>query len=331
MNKINASALNIIHYDKDGFLIKADAGIEDCKASKEKAGVTWININSVKDPGLLQSIGGIFGLHDLTIQDVSNTGHRVKYEDFGHYLVLILKMLEFNSADKSILTEQLSIIFGKNYLLTFQESPGDFFGPLRDEIKITDSIVRKMGTDFLACRIIDVIVDNYFNTVEAFGEQIEDKEDELVANPTRNTLNSIQGIKKNMMHLRQYVWPVREILSDLGKKESPLIKTETVAYFRDVYDRIFEAMDLIENTRDMVSSLIDIYLSSMSNKTNEVMKVLTVVATIFIPLTFIVGLYGMNFKNMPELDSEWGYPGILAFMLAVAVGMLIYFRRKKWI
>ena len=331
MGENSISALSIIHYDKADFFIKADASIEDLKEYKEKAGVTWINIDSVKDLELLQSIGGIFDLHALTIQDITNTGHRVKHEDFGHYLLLILKMLEFNSADKSILAEQLSIILGKNYLLTFQEIPGDFFGPLRDEIKIADSVVRKMGPDFLACRIMDIIVDNYFNTVEAFGEQIEDKEDELVANPTRDTLNSIQGIKKNMMHLRQYVWPVREILSDLGKKESPLIKTETVAYFRDVYDRIFEAMDLIENTRDMVSSLIDIYLSSMSNKTNEVMKVLTVVATIFIPLTFIVGLYGMNFKNMPELDSDWGYPGILAFMLAVAVGMLIYFRRKKWI
>jgi magnesium transporter len=202
---------------------------------------------------------------------------------------------------------------------------------LRDEIKIADSVVRKMGPDFLACRIIDTIVDNYFNTVESFGDQIEEKEDELVANPTRGTLFSIQGIKKNMMQLRQYIWPAREILSDLSKKNSPLIKEETVAYFRDVYDRIFEAMDLIENTRDMVSGLIDIYLSSMSNKTNEVMKVLTVVATIFIPLTFIVGLYGMNFRNMPELNSDWGYPGVLLLMAGVAGGMLLYFHKKKWI
>ena len=331
MSENKASALSIIHYDKDVCSLKADADIEDCKEYKGKAGVTWINVDSVIDPDLLQSIGGIFGLHALTIQDITNTGHRVKHEDFGHYLLLILKMLEFNPEDKSILAEQLSIVFGENYLLTFQESPGDFFGALRDEIKIADSIVRKMGPDFLACRIMDIIVDNYFNTVQAYGEQIEDKEDELVANPTRNTLNSIQGIKKNMMRLRQYVWPVREILSDLGKKESPLIKVETVAYFRDVYDRIFEAMDLIESTRDMVSGLIDIYLSSMSNKTNEVMKVLTVVATIFIPLTFIVGLYGMNFRNMPELNSEWGYPGVLLLMAGVAGGMLLYFHKKKWI
>jgi len=331
MSEPNASAISVIYYDKTDYQIKIDASIEDCEACREKAGVTWINVDKVTDSALLQSIGSVFNLHELTIQDIANTGHRVKQEDFGHYLLLILKMLEFDRTNDSIIAEQLSIVFGKNYLVTFQESPGDFFGELRDEIKIADSVVRKMGPDFLACRIIDTIVDNYFNTVESFGDQIEEKEDELVANPTRNTLNSIQGIKKNMMQLRQYIWPAREILSDLSKKNSPLIKDETVAYFRDVYDRIFEAMDLIENTRDMVSGLIDIYLSSMSNKTNEVMKVLTVVATIFIPLTFIVGLYGMNFRNMPELNSEWGYPGVLLLMAVVAGGMLLYFHRKKWI
>ena len=327
----SVSQLSIIHYDRADYAIKADVTIEDCKALREKAGVTWINVDSVSDTGLLQSIGNIFGLHDLTVQDVANSMHRVKNEDFGSYLLIILKMLEFNKTSSSIDAEQLSIVLGKNYLITFQESPGDFFGDLREEIKIAGSVVRKMGPDFLACRIIDTIVDNYFNAIESFGDLIEDKQDELIANPTRQTLNSIQGIKKSMMQLRQYVWPVREILSELGKKESPLIMEKTVAYFRDVYDRIFEAMDLIENTREMVGSLIDIYLSSLSNRTNEVMKVLTVVATIFIPLTFIVGLYGMNFRYMPELNSEWGYPGVLLLMLLVAGGMLLYFHRKKWI
>ncbi len=331
MSENTVPELSIIHYDKADYQIKTDVSIEDCQACRERAGVTWINVDSVKDLGLLQSIGSIFNLHELTIQDISNTGHRVKQEDFGSYMLIILKMLEFNKATSSIEAEQLSIIFGKNYLITFQEQPGDFFGDLRAEIKIAASVVRKMGPDFLACRIIDTIVDNYFNAIESFGDLIESKQDELMGNPTRQTLNSIQGIKKSMMQLRQYVWPVREILSELGKKESPLIMEKTVAYFRDVYDRIFEAMDLIENTREMVGSLIDIYLSSMSNKTNEVMKVLTVVATIFIPLTFIVGLYGMNFRYMPELNSEWGYPGVLLLMLLVAGGMLLYFHRKKWI
>jgi magnesium transporter len=331
MSDPGTSAVSIIHYDKTDFRIKAGASIDDCRECRDKTGVTWINIDSVADASLLQSIGDIFNLHELTTQDISNTEHRVKQEDFGSYLLIILKMLEFNRDTSSIEAEQLSIIFGQNYLITFQETPGDFFGDLRAEIKIAGSVVRKMGPDFLACRIIDTIVDNYFNAIESFGDLIEGKQDELMSNPTRETLNSIQGIKKSMMQLRQYVWPVREILSELGKKESPLVMEKTVAYFRDVYDRIFEAMDLIENTREMVGSLIDIYLSSMSNRTNEVMKVLTVVATIFIPLTFIVGLYGMNFSNMPELNSEWGYPGVLLLMLLVAGGMLLYFHRKKWI
>ncbi len=331
MNKIVSAALSILHYDRNSYIFNQRATIEECRSYKNAPGVTWINMDGIGDLDVVRSLGTIFGLHDLTIQDITNTEHRVKQEDFGNYLVVILKMLTFNPVDKTIDTEQLSLAFGANFVITFQERPGDFFCPLREEIKISDSIVRKMGSDYLTCRIIDVVVDNYFGTVEKFGEEIEDKEEELVSNPSRETLNSVLHIKKQMMRLRQYVWPVREILSELGKKESVLIKAETIAYFRDVYDRIFEAMDLIEMTREMVAGLIDIYLSSMSNKTNEVMKVLTVVATIFIPLTFVVGLYGMNFKFMPELESPYGYPAILLFMLAVAVGMLVYFHKKKWI
>jgi magnesium transporter len=331
MSENSYSPFSILHYDKAGYAVKDFASLEECRECREQGGVTWVNVDTVTDALALKSIGGLFSLHDLTMQDITNTEHRVKNEDFGSYLLIIIKMLEFNTVNKTIDTEQLSIVFGSDFLITFQETPGDFFGPLRGEIKVADSTVRRMGPDYLACRILDVIVDNYFNAIEGFGDLIEDKQDELVSNPTRQTLNSIQGIKKNMMHLRQYVWPVREILAELGKKESPLIQEKTIAYFRDVYDRIFEAMDLIENTREMVGSLIDIYLSSMSNKTNDVMKVLTVVATIFIPLTFIVGLYGMNFDFMPELHEKWGYPGILVLMLTVALGMLYYFRKKKWI
>jgi len=331
MSDTKHAPLSVIHYDKDGHATHKSATMEDALRYKDAGGVTWINVDSIQDSQVLQVLGDAFNLHDLTIQDVANAEHRVKYENFERYLLIMLKMIEFNAQDKCIDAEQLSLVLGSNYVITFQERPGDYFDPLREEIKIADSMVRRMGADYLACRIIDIVVDNYFSTVEKFGDEIEDKEDELVSNPSRQTLASIQGIKKNMLHLRQYVWPVREILGELSKKDSPLIKEDTVAYFRDVYDRIFEAMDLMENTREMVSSLIDIYLSSMSNRTNEVMKVLTVVATIFIPLTFIVGLYGMNFKFMPELESPYGYPAILAFMLAVAVGMLIYFRRKKWI
>jgi len=331
MEKPRSLPISIYHYDRENYQSCQNSSIQECLAYRALPGYTWINIDTISDSELLGSVAEAYDLHDLTIQDITNVEHRVKYEDFGHYVLIILKMIEYNTAKKSIEAEQLSLVLGDNFLITLQEQPGDFFDRLRNEIKIANSTVRKMGVDYLACRIIDIIVDNYFGTIEKFGDEIEDKEDELVNNPTRQSLASIQDNKRNMMQLRQYVWPVREILSDLSKKQTALIKDETTAYFRDVYDRIFEAMDLIETTREMVSGLIDIYLSSMSNKTNEIMKVLTIIATIFIPLTFIAGLYGMNFQYMPELEQPWGYPAALVFMLAVAITMLAYFHRRKWI
>lgn len=331
MEAMQSSHVSIIHFNLSHYSFHEGSTLSECASCKDKEVYTWINVDTVSDAAILKQLGELYGLHELTLGDISNTAHRVKYEDFSYYLLIILKMLEYNTDTRSVVSEQLSIVLGDNFLLTFQEAPGDFFGDLRNEITVPNSTVRKMGPDYLACRIIDIIVDNYFNTVEKFGTEIEEKEDELVTNPTRKVLISIQDVKKNMMQLRQYVWPAREILSDLGKRESSLIKDDTTAYFRDVYDRLFEAMDLIETTREMVSGLIDIYLSSTSNKTNEVMKVLTLVATIFIPLTFIVGLYGMNFTWMPGLESPWGFYIMLVIMLAVAAGMLLYFRHRKWI
>jgi magnesium transporter len=328
---MSGSPISIIHYDEHGFEEKRGAPVTECESYASRPGVTWINVDSLTDTGILKSIGDYFDLHELTLEDIPNTTHRVKYEDFGSYVLIILKMLSYSTKDKSIDTEQLSLVLGPNFVLSFQESAGDFFDGLRQEIRKGDPVMNRMGSDYLACRIIDITVDNYFNVVEEFGEQIEAAEEALLSNPDKTALQSVHSIKKEMMHLRRHVWPVREIISELNKRDSALIKAETLAYFRDVYDRIFEIMDLIETTREMVSGLLDIYLSSMSNRTNEIMKVLTLVATIFIPLTFIVGLYGMNFDYMPELRQVWGYPAILTFMLAVALGMLLYFRRKKWI
>ena len=328
---MTGSPISIIHYDEHTFEEKKGALTAECEPYASSPGVTWINVDSLTDTSILKSIGEYFDLHELTLEDIPNTAHRVKYEDFGSYVLIILKMLSYSARDKSIDTEQLSLVLGPNFVLTFQERPGDFFDGLREEIRKGDPVMNRMGSDYLACRIIDITVDNYFNVVEEFGEQIEAAEETLLASPDKTALQNVHSIKKEMMHLRRHVWPVREIISELNKRDSALIKAETLAYFRDVYDRIFEIMDLIETTREMVSGLLDIYLSSMSNRTNEIMKVLTLVATIFIPLTFIVGLYGMNFEYMPELKQQWGYPAILIVMLAVALGMLLYFRRKKWI
>jgi magnesium transporter len=328
---MTASPISIIHYDEQAFEEKRDVATAVCESYTTCTGVTWINVDSILDPNLIKSIGEYYDLHELTIEDISNTAHRAKYEDFSSYVLIILKMLTYSAKDKSIETEQLSLVLGPNFVLTFQERPGDFFDGLRAEIRKGDPVMRNMGSDYLACRIIDITVDNYFDVVEEFGEQIEEAEETLLASPDKKALQDVHSIKKEMMHLRRHVWPVREIISELGKRDSPLIKAQTAAYFRDVYDRIFEIMDLIETTREMVSGLLDIYLSSMSNRTNDIMKVLTVVATIFIPLTFVVGLYGMNFDYMPELRQPWGYPAILSFMLLVAMGMLAYFHKKKWI
>jgi magnesium transporter len=330
-NSMTGSPISIIHYDEDRFEERRYVPAAECEPYASSRGVTWINVDSLTDTGVLKSIGEYFDLHELTLEDIPNTTHRVKYEDFGSYVLIILKMLSYSSRERSIDTEQLSLVLGPNFVLTFQERPGDFFDGLREEIRKGDPVMHRMGSDYLACRIIDITVDNYFNVVEEFGEQIEAAEETLLASPDKTALQDVHLIKKEMMHLRRHVWPVREIISEITKRDSTLIKAETSAYFRDVYDRIFEIMDLIETTREMVSGLLDIYLSSMSNRTNEIMKVLTLVATIFIPLTFIVGLYGMNFEFMPELKQEWGYPAILILMLAVALGMLAYFRRKKWI
>jgi magnesium transporter len=328
---MTGSPISIIHYDGQTFEEKKGALTAECEPYASRPGVTWINVDSLTDTVILKSIGEYFDLHELTLEDIPNTTHRVKYEDFGSYVLIILKMLSYSAKERSIDTEQLSLVLGPNFMLTFQEKPGDFFDGLRGEIRKGDPVMNRMGSDYLACRIIDITVDNYFDVVEEFGEQIEAAEETLLASPDKTALQNVHSIKKQMMHLRRHVWPVREIISELNKRDSALIKAETLAYFRDVYDRIFEIMDLIETTREMVSGLLDIYLSSMSNRTNEIMKVLTLVATIFIPLTFIVGLYGMNFEYMPELKQVWGYPAILTFMLAVALGMLLYFRRKKWI
>lgn len=328
---MTGSPISIFHYEEHKFEEKKGVAASECQAYASSPGITWINVDSLTDTGILKAIGEYFDLHELTLEDIPNTAHRVKYEDFGSYVLIILKMLSYSRRERSIDTEQLSLVLGPNFVLTFQEKPGDFFDVLRDEIRKGDPVMSRMGSDYLACRIIDITVDNYFDVVEEFGELIETAEETLLASPDKTALQDVHSIKKQMMHLRRHVWPVREIISELNKRDSALIKAETLAYFRDVYDRIFEIMDLIETTREMVSGLLDIYLSSMSNRTNEIMKVLTLVATIFIPLTFIVGLYGMNFKYMPELDSEWGYPAILILMGLVAAGMLFYFHRKKWI
>jgi magnesium transporter len=252
-------------------------------------------------------------------------------EDFGDYLYIVLRALTSNGDNLALETEQVSLILGRNYVISFQEKAGGVFGKVSERIRAGKGRIGKSGPDYLAYSLLDTIVDNYFIVLERIGERIEILEDALVTSPTPSTLRIIHGLKRDMIFLRRSVWPLREVLNGLQREETALVGAATRVYLRDVYDHTIHAIDTLETFRDMISGMIDIYLTSLSNRLNEVMKVLTMIATIFIPLTFIAGLYGMNFRHMPELEWPWGYPAVLTLMASVCVFMLFYFRRKKWL
>ena len=303
----------------------------ECRVLQRQPGNTWINIEGLHDTGFMEQIGAQFGLHPLILEDILNTDQRPKLDDMGDYISVVMKMLDYDEATGGIVTEQVSLILGENFLISFQEGrQGDLFDPVRERIRSGKGKIRKMGPDYLAYALIDGIVDNYFSITEKISEKIEEIEETLLSDPSNETIHAIHHLKLAILHLKKYIWPLREIINALAKGESPLISESTLIYLRDVYDHIIHAIDTIETTRDMISGMLDIYLSSVSNRMNQVMKVLTVIATIFIPLTFIAGVYGMNFKYMPELDWPWGYPMIMGFMAAAAGVMLLLFKRKNW-
>jgi magnesium transporter len=305
--------------------------VEECFPFKDKPTVTWINIDGIQRIDVIEKIGKHFNLHPLALEDIVNTGQRPKMEDFVDYIFVVLKMLYYDEKKREPNAEQLSLVLGPNWVISFQENEGDVFDPIRERIRADKGRIRKMGADYLIYALIDAVVDNYFIILEKIGEKIEEIEDELVANPSPETLQAIHNLKRQMIFLRKSVWPLREVISRLERWESQLINKSTYIYLRDVYDHTIQVIDAIETFRDMLSGMLDIYLSSVSNRMNEVMKVLTIIATIFIPLTLVAGLYGMNFKYMPELEWPWGYPLVLFVMFTIGVLMLIYFRKKKWL
>lgn len=324
--------ITVIDYDEGNFQEKVIAEIQECFTFKDKPSVTWINVDGIHKVEIPEKLGECYGFHPLIIEDILNTDQRPKMEDFGDYIYIVLKMLNLDSRTNSIISEQISLILGPNFVISFQEGPeGDVFNPVRERLRAGKGKIRKMGADYLAYSIIDSVVDNYFIILEKLGEKIESLEERLVTNPTGNVLREIHNLKREMLFLRKSVWPLREVISTMAKGESSLIHPSTGIYLRDIYDHTIHVVDTIETFRDMVSGMLDIYLSSISNRMNAVMKVLTIIATIFMPLTFLAGVYGMNFKNMPELEWKFGYPMIVLVMLIVAVIMLYFFRKKKWI
>lgn len=324
--------MTLINYDEAQYKEREIKKIEECFPFGDKPTVTWLNINGIHDAEIMEKIGEYVGLHPLLLEDIMNTDQRPKIEDFGDYIFITLKMLYCcNEKKNEIEIEQVSLILGINFVISFQEREGDVFNSIRERIKRGKGKMRKSGADYLAYTLIDAIVDNYFVILEGTGEKIEEMEEKLITNPTPKTLQGIHNLKRDMIFLRKSVWPLREVVSGLERTESSLIKKSTGIYLRDVYDHSIQVIDTIETFRDMISGMVDIYLSSISNKMNEVMKVLTIIATIFIPLTFIVGIYGMNFAYMPELQWHWGYFGVIFIMAVVTIIMLIYFRKKKWL
>jgi magnesium transporter len=323
--------ITVIDYDETQFKEKEVEKCEDCFRFKDKPTVTWINIDGLHEPEVIEKIGNHFDIHPLVLEGIMNTGQRPKMEDFENYIFVILKMLYYDEKDDEIKAEQVSLILGPNFVISFQECEGDVFNPVRERIRTAKGRIRKMGADYLVYTLMDAVVDNYFAILEQVGEKVETMEEELVANPTPQRLRAIHILKREMIFLRKSVWPLREVLSGLQRTESELIEETTGVYLRDVYDHTIQIIDTIETYRDMLSGMHDTYLSSISNRMNEVMKVLTIFASIFIPLTFIAGLYGMNFQFMPELRLRWGYPIVLFAMCAVGISMLIYFKRRRWL
>ena len=297
--------------------------------------VTWVNIEGLGDVSTISKIGEMFGLHRLASGDVLHTHQRPKVEQYGNHHFIVTRMAMLN---EHLETEQLSIFLGKNFVLTFQEGlPGDNLGPVRERIRKQGGRIREGGNDHLVYALLDAVVDNYFPLLEEYGERLEALENEIVTRPSPTIVARIHAIRRDLLTIRRAVWPQREAFGLLMREETPLITTETRVYLRDCYDHVTQIIDLVETYRELGADLTEIYLSSVSNRTNEIMRVLTVIATIFIPLTFIAGIYGMNFDtrvsplNMPELDWYWGYPLALLLMLVVAGGQLIFFRRRGWL
>jgi magnesium transporter len=326
-----AVKLTLVKYGEAEYKETPCASLQDCLAAKDSPGIAWVRVEGLQNVEVIRQIGDALGLHPLVQEDILNTDQRPKMEDFEDYLYVVLKQLSPVGSEGEIATEQVSLVLGPNFVLSFLESESSLFNPIQDRIRNDKGRHRKMGADYLAYTLLDTVVDRYFIILEDLGERVEFLEEEVVTQPDPGTLQGIHQLKRDMVFLRRSVWPLREVVTALGREDTPLVSEGVRVYFRDVYDHTIQVIDIIETFRDMVSGMLDIYLSSLSNKMNEVMKVLTIIATIFIPLTLITSLYGMNFEYMPELKWRWGYPAVLVIMVAVVGVMLAYFRRRRWL
>ncbi len=329
--KIEKVRIRLIDYNEQELQEKELKTIEECFPCKEEPTVSWINVDGLHDIEAIEKVGRHFNIHPLVLEDIVNTGQRPKAEDFDDYVYIVLKMLYYDKKEHEVRSEQFSLILGSNYLISFQERVGDVFELVRERIRKGKGRIRKAGADYLAYALMDAIVDQYFHIMEVFGEKTEALEEELVEDPTTGTLQTIHTLKREMTYFRKQVWPLREVLGGLVRGEFSLVSETTAVYLRDVYDHTIQVIDTLESLRDVLGGMLDLYLSTISNRMNEVMKVLTIIATIFIPITFVAGIYGMNFKYIPELEWHWGYFMFWGIIIVIAAVMMVYFRRKAWL
>ena len=319
-----------ISYDEDEFREKVVDDVTEILDDLKSPDITWVNVNGLKVSDIIE-IGTAMGFHPLIQEDIVNTLQRPKVEEYTDHIFFVLKMIKYDEESEEIDVEQVSFILGDRYLVSFQERHGDCFNIIRQRIRENKGIIRKMGADYLAYSLIDMIVDGYFTVLEQIGDRIEEIEDELVINPQIDTLHDIYAMKRQMIGIRKSVWPLREVISRLDRIGSKQFKEGTSIYIRDVYDHTIQVIDAIETYRDLLSGMLDIYLSSISNKMNQIMQLLTIIGTIFIPLTFLAGIYGMNFEYMPELGWRNAYPALWGIMIVITGVMVLFFRRRKWL
>lgn len=323
-------SFNYIEYGEDFFKEIETEDIEECFNYEKESTVKFINVNGLKKISHIEKLGEKFKLHPLMLEDVLNTGQRAKIDDYDDYLFLVLKMVYIN--DLSVVkAEQISFVLKGNTVIAFQEFKGHIFENVLERLRLGRRNIRKTGSSYLLYALIDSVVDNYFNVLEAISEKIDTLEDKLMVSPDKKVLNEIYRLKKELLFIRKSIWPVRETLSNLVRCESDVLGDSVVLYLRDVYDHSIQVLDTLETYQDIMSNMLDTYLSSISNKTNDIMKVLTIFSTIFIPLTFLAGIYGMNFENIPELKWSYGYAAFWIFSFIIIIFMLYFFKRKKWL
>ena len=321
--------ITLIEFNETEFFEDVYYDLSDCIEHVKPNMVKWINVEGIHKPELVEAIGKIYDIHPLTLEDIVHIDQRPKFEDYEHYVVAIMKMISYTTEVKS---EQLSIILLENTVISFQEPQGgDAFDVIRNRLRASKGRVRKLGADYLAYALMDAVVDYYFTAIEKIGDKIEEIEEEIINDTDKKSLLQLYHLKREMIYLRKQVWPLRDLLNNMVRSETQLINPTSDIYLRDLSDHVTRIIDSVETYRDLLSGIMDIYLSTNANKMNEVMKVLTIMSSIFIPITFIAGVYGMNFDNMPELRTQNGYFILWGIMITIIVGLLIYFKRKKWV